>query len=100
MLPHIIGFANVSTTIQGAQPNVMWFTVAPPPQVMQANNMVFTNGPPQTPGSEWFATSGAVTISYAALIAIIVAVAVISSTAVYLIGETIKRSTKAEDAEP
>jgi hypothetical protein len=101
MLPHIIGFANVSTQIQGAQPNVMWFTVAPPPpQVMQANNMMFTNGPPQTLGSEWLATSGAVTISYAALIAIIVAVAVISSTAVYLIRETIKHSTKAEDAEP
>jgi len=94
MLPHIIGFANVSGPIQVTQPNVMYFTVLPPPQIIQPNNMMFTTGPPGTTGSEWFvAASGAITISYVALITIILAVAVIASTGVYLIGEIAKSST-------
>jgi len=100
MLPHITGFANVSGPVQVTQPNVMWYTVAPPPpQIMQANNMMFTTGPPEITGSEWFAASNAITISYVALITIILAVAVIASTGVYLIEEIAKRST-ANDTEP
>jgi len=100
MLPHIIGFANVSGPVQVTQPNVMWYSVGPPPpQIMQGNNMMFATGPSQTAGGEWFAASGAITISYVALITIILAVAVIASTGVYLIGEIAKRFT-ANDTEP